>query len=833
MREHAVQNLFGSVITGWLRTYDWSGALRLRTRRPFAGLALAACAGILLGESANGTFGRGPLGTWPMGPWLACGVFFALALLFTCKERGWLCWSMVIVAFAALHLFRLNDPTSIRLAVELADTRQTASADPEEGDETRPPSAQNLTARGTILDEPQSSVPTGGAVGAAGGKNWRFTLGLNHVALHGHAWDCRAQVRVFWRNGPVDLASGQRLELTGTGSGIRGPRNPGEFDMAGFLRRRGIRTEIRCAGISDVRLLPPATRKWVPTIPSLARRFQTWVHRQLTLDLEDDPDASAVVSTLLLGLRTDPGLGDLQPAFQRTGTLHFFAIDGLKLGLLSVLLVRLLGFLGVRRQWASTLVLPLLVLYALATGLGPPSVRAVMVAAVFVGGDWLGRPARPLNSLGAAAVPILAIDTNQLFELGFQLTFLVVLSILLLGMPFRSALIRLGEPDPFLPPKLFSPALRAFEWLRRRVIDLVCVSGAASVGSLPLMLIYFHVVSPISLLANVVVFPVAFGMIGLGVLSLAASLFSQVWVAWINNGNWLLAKVMLAAVRFFDAVPGGSFYSAFPDWHRRQPAAEITVLDLERGARSTYLHTRKGDRWLLDTGGSFDYQRIVLPFIHARGLGSIDDLVLSQADNLHLAAAPLVLSDLTPRHLFDSGPTARSSYLREFLKMAGQRGLPLRHWQHGDTLPLPSKNEWKVLYPPDHPAGKAAGDRALVLQLRAADWRVLFLGDSGPASLKWLAQHETPETLHSDVVIIGTAAEGLSASPELARAIAPRLIVQEAPRKAGGEKMDDRQWPASAEVLSAAKSGAITLRIYPRKIEAGGFVDGASVTLDR
>ena len=400
-------------------------------------------------------------------------------------------------------------------------------------------------------------------------------------------------------------------------------------------------------------------------------------------------------------------------------------------------------------------------------------------------------------------------------------------------MPFRAALIRLGEPDPFLPPKLFSPALRAFEWLRRRVIDLVCVSGAASVGSLPLMLLYFHVVSPVSLLANVVVFPVAFGMIGLGVLSLAASLFSQVWVAWINNGNWLLAKTMLAAVRFFDAVPGGSFYSALPDWHRKQPAAEITVLDLERGARSTYLHTRQGDRWLLDTGGGFDYRRIVLPFVHSRGLAGIDSLILSQADSLHLAAAPLVLAELGPRRLFDSGPSARSSYLRELLEVVERRRLPLRHWQGGDTLLLPSKNEWKVLYPPDHPTGKTAGDRALVLQLRAADWRVLFLGDSGPAPLRWLSQHETPQTLRSDVLIIGTAAESLEASPELVRAIAPRLIVQEAPRGTGGEGAEERAWPASAKVLSADRSGAITLRIYPRRVEASGFVDQASVTLDR
>ncbi len=785
-------------------------------RRPFVGLALAAGAGILLGETGSKCFGGGPAGAWPAGPWIACAVFFPLALVFTWTPRQWLCWTLVVAGFTALHLFRLNDPGSVRLATELADGLRSSGLD------------QSLAARGTILDEPQASESTGGSVGAAGGKNWRFTFGLNHVALHGKSWDCRARVKVFWRKGPDSLSSGERLELTGTGGGISGPRNPGEFDLAGFLRRHDIRTEMQCSGISDVRRLPAATRRWLPTIPALARRFQAWAQRNLTLDLRDDPDAAAVISTLLLGLRSDPGLGDLQPPFQRTGTLHFFAIDGLKLGLLSLLLVRVLGTFGLREQWGLTLVLPLLVFYALATGLGPASLRAVMVAAVFAGGGWLDRPARPLNSLGAAAVLILAFDTNQLFELGFQLTFLVVLSILLLGMPLHAALIRLGQPDPFLPPKLFSPALRAFEWLRHRVVDLACVSGAASIGSLPLMLLYFHVVSPVSLLANVAVFPVAVGMIGLGVLTLAASAVSLTWVAWINNGNWLLARTMLAAVHFFDAVPYGSFYSALPEWHWRQPAAEIAVLDLERGARSIYLRTRKGGSWLVDTGREFDYHRAVLPFLHTRGLGSIDGLVLSQADRLHLAAAPLVLAELTPQQMFDAGPTTRSAYLREFLKILEQRKLSLRHWQRGDALALPAKAEVRVLYPPEHVTARTAGDKALVFQLRAAGWQVLFLGDSGAATSRWLLEHETPAALRCDILIVGEAAGSLADEPNLLRAIAPRLVVQETPKE-----VNEPEWPVPVKILRATKSGAITLRLYPRKVEANGFVDGASVTLKR
>ncbi len=90
-------------------------------------------------------------------------------------------------------------------------------------------------------------------------------------------------------------------------------------------------------------------------------------------------------------------------------------------------------------------------------------------------------------------------------------------------------------------------------------------------------------------------------MIALGVTSLAASVLSSAWAVWLNNGSWLLAKGMLGTVRLFDALPGGSFYAALPEGRWEQPVVELTVLDLERGARSVSLRAPDG-AWLIDTG---------------------------------------------------------------------------------------------------------------------------------------------------------------------------------------------------------------------------------------
>ena len=249
---------------------------------PLSGWRLAACAGILLGEGGAGWFGHAAPGVWPAGPWIACGVFFAGALVFFRARRRVICWALVVCGFAALHLFRLNDPASVGLAAELAappaSTPSGSDASTRRGRRRRRHmGGEMLRARGVILDEPRSYKPTVGSAREVSGPTWRFTVGLSSLALRGREWDCHAKVAVLWRNGSANLAMGEEVELAGRGGGIAVPRNPGEFDMESFRRRHGVRTEIRCSGAADVRRIAPAGwARAAAALPGLAQRFERW-----------------------------------------------------------------------------------------------------------------------------------------------------------------------------------------------------------------------------------------------------------------------------------------------------------------------------------------------------------------------------------------------------------------------------------------------------------------------------------------------------------------------------------------------------------------------------
>src|SRR4029077_13872486 len=219
------------------------------------------------------------------------------------------------------------------------------------------------------------------------------------------------------------------------------------------------------------------------------------------------------------------------------------------------------------------------------------------MASILVGSYFFERRVFLPNSLAAAAFFILCWNTNELFSTGFQLSFAVVGAIVLLAEPLFRLFQRRAAPDPFLPQSLVRGPRQwmhsSYEWL----CGGASVSLAAWIGSLPLILWYFHLVTPISLLANLVVAPIAFFVLAVAILSLLITPLVP-WVAIaFNNANWTLATLVIGIVQPFARVPGGHFYVNPFEWTERF-SAKITVLDLGAGA-AVHLRTNGSD-WLFD-----------------------------------------------------------------------------------------------------------------------------------------------------------------------------------------------------------------------------------------
>src|SRR5437763_1835275 len=127
----------------------------------------------------------------------------------------------------------------------------------------------------------------------------------------------------------------------------------------------------------------------------------------------------------------------------RSGTMHIFAISGLHIALIAAILVGVLRLFMLPRSACALVVLPLIWAYTGITGWQASAIRSTIMTSVVVAGWLIHRPSNLLNSLAGAALIILIWDPQQLFRAGFQLSFLVALSLIVFEtvLPLRAGVL--------------------------------------------------------------------------------------------------------------------------------------------------------------------------------------------------------------------------------------------------------------------------------------------------------------------------------------------------------------------------------------------------------
>src|SRR6266545_1524835 len=466
-------------------------------RQPFVGLALMAAICIITAE----------LFPLPSVALTATAIILAVCIFAVAwRPRLFATYAIVGAGFFLLHNLENSNMEGQQLADELG---------------SRP---RVVTATGCIISEPKIA-PSGFAT---------FLLQLESIELEGQNQSTHAVWQVRWKGTPE---FGDELKLFGIAEVIAPPRNPGEFDMRSYLARHDIRRMLFVRYPEDGALIRHGGGN---AILRLAQKSRTWMQNAICRGLENAPEVQNFLSGILLGLRHQTP-EDIEEPFQQTGTLHLFAVAGLHVGIVAALLWMVATVARLSRRSAAALIIPLLLFYAAVTGLHVSSIRAAVMSSVLLGGFFFDRKVFVLNSLAAAAFFLLCWNTNELFSTGFQLSFVVVGAIVLLADPLSGFLQDWSAPDPFLPRSLVRGPRRwmhaGFEWICRGS----SVSLAAWAGSLPLILWYFHLVTPISLLANLVVVPIAFFVLAIALLSLLSAPLLP-WLAIVfNNANWALA----------------------------------------------------------------------------------------------------------------------------------------------------------------------------------------------------------------------------------------------------------------------------------------------------
>ena len=283
----------------------------------------------------------------------------------------------------------------------------------------------------------------------------------------------------------MPFLEGEELLLAGKTVDLHGTLNPHQFNYKEFLVHKGIMRQVDLGKSVYYNLASQQN-----SIQAEAANLR----RKITSSLREngfENDELAVVQALLLGQKQDIST-ETYNNFAAAGAIHILAVSGLHVGVILLFLHWL--FKPLKKFKKGKILKTLLVIiclwgFALLAGLSPSVVRAVTMFSFIAIGLEINRRTSTLNSIFLSLLLLLLINPQWVFEVGFQLSYLAVLSIVLL-QPLLSG--------------LYFPSNRIIKY----IWDLLTVTIAAQAGILPLSLYYFHQFPGLFFLTNLLILPV-------------------------------------------------------------------------------------------------------------------------------------------------------------------------------------------------------------------------------------------------------------------------------------------------------------------------------------
>lgn len=249
---------------------------------------------------------------------------------------------------------------------------------------------------------------------------------------------------------------------------------------------------------------------------------------------------SEILSGFVMG-DTSQIPSDLKQKFSQIGVSHIIAISGSHLVIISAILFSLCLSLGFWRQQAFYIVVSLVWLYILLIGWPASAVRSGVMISVFLWGKHLGRISGMINSLLLAGAIMLLLNPHLLFyDIGFQLSFLAVLGLMYL-MPPLSLLFQKW-------PNLYG------------IKEILIMTLAAQIITLPFSIYYFGNIPLISFVANLIIIPFVPLVLVLGILMTITGLIWSTGGILLGYIIWPFLSLFVKAVYFLTNIPYSYLY---------------------------------------------------------------------------------------------------------------------------------------------------------------------------------------------------------------------------------------------------------------------------------
>lgn len=662
-------------------------------------------------------------------------MFLLLALLFLWQQYGWKAWYQVSLCLAFFAIFFLTKANQTEQAYQAAPTQL---AKIQMVPDTISVNGDLLSFRGKEAGQTYQVFYI-----LKSEKEQEFFKNLNQTML---------------LSGQVDLE-----EATPQ-------RNFGGFDYRTYLKHEGIYRIANLSSITEIR--QQSSLSFFERLHELRRQAIVSIQRNFPAPMQH------YMTGLLFGY-LDKSFDEMSDVYTSLGIIHLFALSGMQVGFFVALFRFIILRLGLRRDYVDILQIPFSLVYAGLTGFSVSVIRSLIQSA------FANLGIKKLDNLAFTLMTLFILMPNFLLTTGGILSFTYA---------FILSFIDFDELSHY--QKILTECF------------------AISLGSLPVLLYFFSVFQPLSLLLTAI-FSLAFDTLILPVLTFVFLLSPLAKITALNPFFVFLETI----IKFSKLLIGTPLVFGRPslgilllllliigllyDCYRHKKVAiflfsiiallffqikhplenEVTVVDIGQGD-SILVRDVKGQTLLIDVGGKVRFnekkswqkrladsnaERTLIPYLKSRGIGKIDQLVLTHTDTDHMGDMLEVAKELKIGQVLVSPGSLTKP---DFVVKLRQMKTPVHAVSAGDNL-LIMGSHLQVLYP--NAVGDGGNNDSVVLYGNLLGKNFLFTGDLEEEGEEQMMA--TYPNLPVDVLKAGHHGSKGSSSPEFLDHISPQMAL--------------------------------------------------------
>lgn len=727
---------------------------------------------------------------------------------------------------------------------------------------------QKVTLEGTIL-EPMKVI----------NEMARIKVIAQKLLIKGNNIPLNEKLLVTVYNHIPNIEQGEKIRFPARLRPFKNFNNPGRYDYESAMKSKGFTC---AASISNGRHIVPMGPGHLPFPIGALKKVQQPIRDFFRKKLSDQE--FSLYRALILGERQ--GIShDLREPFNKTGLGHVLAVSGLHIGLVAWITFFIFKWILSRsyslalkidiRKLAALLTCIPVIGYTCLAGFQVSSQRAMIMALAFLWSLILGREKEVWSTLALAGLVILAIDTNALFGISFQLSFLAMIGILWLTPAFMNktpASIKTIQNKRTILDRFFV-----------YFIGLIAVTLSATIFLLPLISFYFHRISLVTIPANISVVPVlGLWVLPLGLLSAVMLPISpQAAEILLQAGTWGL-NFMMEMIRFWSSLSWSSVWVITPNifeiimfylliffifffrrwswakagvlvitifiladigfWTHRvyfNKDLKVTFLDVGQG-NSALVEFPGGKKMLIDGGGfsrdHFDVGKMVVaPFLWHSKICRIDYLVLSHPQADHMKGLRFIARFFHPKEFWFNGDKVETPSFKELMEIIRSKGInkllpaDMVDGRRINGVKLEVLHPKSGTYSLNHIKDSSRlNNNSLVLKITYKGKSFLFPGDIEYQGEKAIISNKG-HILKADVLLSPHHGSNSSSSKEFLQIVQPSICVISSgegsffgfPHKQTLTKLRDIR----SRVIRIDKTGAVQCIVGPKKFKITTFLE--------